>query len=131
MGELDSSLGLAAKALSLYAKRSDVLATNLANADTPNYRARDIDFRRALGQEQSRRQVLDTVVSRPGHMTLGGETGTAALRYRAATQSSLDGNSVDAATERGEFAANAVRYQAALRFVDGRVKSILAAVRGD
>ena len=131
MREVDSSLGLAAKALGLYARRSQVLASNLANADTPNFRARDIDFRQMLGAEQSRIKRVEMARSRPEHLASGGSGGEPALRYRAAAQSSLDGNSVDAAVEQGEFAANAVRYQAALRFVDGRVKSILAAVRGD
>ena len=131
MRELDSSLGLAAKALDVYARRSQVLASNIAHADTPDFRARDIDFRQMLGAEQSRMKRVEMTRSRPDHLVPGGSLGEPVLRYRAASQSSLDGNSVDAAVERGEFAANAVRYQAALRFVDGRVKSILAAVRGD
>ncbi len=131
MPELDASLGLAAKALGVYARRSEVLASNIANADTPDYRARDLDFRQVLGAERSHQQMLTPVRQRAGHMSLAGEGLGGDLRYRVAPQASLDGNSVDTAVEQSEFAANAVRYQAALRFLDGRVKSILAAVRGD
>ena len=132
MNEIDQSLGLAARALQVHARRTELLANNLANADTPNYHARDIDFRAAL------REAATPVPAPSLHTTAANHLQAAAhqdvgqyIRYRVQAQNSLDGNSVDTATEQAQFAANAVRYQAALGFVDGRVKSIMSAIRGE
>jgi len=132
MNEIDRSLGLAARALQVYERRTELLANNLANADTPDYHARDIDFRAALRDAQSTPRTSSLRATAANHLQPAGLQGIDQFtRYRVQGQNSLDGNSVDSATEQAQFAANAVRYQAALGFLDGRVKSIMSAIRGE
>jgi flagellar basal-body rod protein FlgB len=132
--DFDSALGLHAQAMQLRAKRAEVLAQNLANADTPNYKARDIDFRAALEQasralEQPAKAAATT---NPGHQALEGTSALeSALLFRQPLQASLDGNTVDAQKEHAEFMDNALRYQASLQFLSGRLRTLLAAIRGE
>ena len=118
------------KALKVHSQRLDVLANNLANADTPGFKARDIDFRAALSSAQSARgdnAALATTHS--GH--LGGTSDVqASLRWRIPSQPAADGNTVDSDLEQARFGEAAMRYEATLRFVDGRVKSMLTAITG-
>lgn len=129
MPSLDQALGIHPQALMLRARRAELLATNLANADTPNYRARDIDFRRILAGQNSMNTINTT---RDGHF---GPTSNGAfdadLMYRMPDQPSLDQNTVDVAAERARFLDNSLRYQASLRFLDGRFSGIKAALRGE
>lgn len=106
MDLLDQQLGIHANALRLRSQRLDIIASNIANAATPGYKARDLDFRAALdGQVNS-------------------------MRYRVPVQTSLDGNSVELATEQTAFAENAVNYRATLSFLSGRIQTIMAALKG-
>lgn len=138
---LDQAFGLPMQGLKLFEARSQVIANNLANADTPDYSARDIDFREILRQQSG--------LAQDGHANLqlstrGGSGPTAPpvgslplsgsaypLKYRIAGQNAADHNSVEEATEKAAFAENTVRYQAALRFLDGRIKSIQSAIKGE
>lgn len=110
-------------ALNLRAARQEVLAANIANADTPNYLARDLDFASALrGALQAQEApppvaAADTVAGAP-------------LLYRVPAQPSADGNTVDMDVERAQFADNALRYEASLRFVSEKAKDVLAALQG-
>ena len=129
MPSLDQALGIHQHAMMLRARRAEILADNLANADTPNFHARDVDFRGVLqGAENS--VPLD--MTHRGHLGadvdpwLGG-----GLLYRVPAQSSLDQNTVDVAAERARFVENSLRYQASLRFLDGRLSSLKAAFRGE
>ncbi len=128
--DLDSMFGVHADALRLRAQRAEVLAANLANADTPGYQARDIDFRAVLAQASSGASALATTDSR--HLRAGGaSTGGAELMYRTPLAPSLDGNTVDPQVEHAAFAENAVRYQASLQFLDTRIAGIRRALTGD
>ncbi len=116
-----------AQGLLTYSRRAEVLASNLANADTPGYKARDVDFRAVLGAARDGAQVR----TNPRHMASGIGGSGAALLYRYPQQPSLDGNTVEAPIEQAAFADNAMRYQASLRFLDGSVKSLLLAIKGE
>jgi len=131
---LTASLDFQATALSLHAERAKVLASNIANADTPNYQAKDFDFNQALvaatAQSESASAPLRT---HPAHLAGSGAGGTApapALQYRQPLQAALDGNSVDLDTERAAFAENSVRYEATLRFLNSQIKTMLSAING-
>jgi flagellar basal-body rod protein FlgB len=116
-GLLDQQLGIHADALRLRARRMDIIASNIANAATPGYKARDLDFGAALARAGAS----------------GGNTQAAvndALRYRVPVQTSLDGNSVELATEQTAFAENAVNYRATLSFLTGRIQTLMAALKG-
>ncbi len=109
--------GIHGAALEIRAQRMGVLGSNIANAATPGYKARDIDFAAAL--EARLRGVAD-------EQAIG-----AATRYRVPVMSSLDGNTVEMATEQAEFAENAVAYTATLGFLRGRVETVTRAIRGE
>ena len=125
----DAALGSHERALYLQARRTGVLASNLANADTPGYKARDLDFKAALNAAGGAQVHL--AATHAGHLRAPGADlpGGAAL-YRTATHASLDGNTVDVEVEQAAFAQNAVQYQATLKFLGGRFKGMLNALRG-
>jgi flagellar basal-body rod protein FlgB len=126
----DSALGSHEAALKIRARRSELLASNLANADTPNYKARDIDFKAALQQSLDSPLPLET--SNPSHIQLAGlDQPGGPLLYRVPSQPSLDGNTVDEQVEQAAFAENALRYQASLRFLSGRFQGLLTAIKGE
>jgi len=129
MPSLDQALGIHPQALMLRARRAEVLAANLANADTPNYQARDIDFRSVLAGEGDTGRLTAT---HSGHFA-GGIDSLAGgdLMYRVPTQPSLDQNTVDVAAERARFVDNSLRYQASLRFLDGKFSGLKSALRGE
>lgn len=134
---LDSALRFHQDALSYRAARQEVIASNIANADTPGYRARDIgqrdtDFAATLRTAQSGRESgsgLSRTSSRhiaPAAAAPGG----AQVTFRTPLQPTLDGNTVSMDVERAQFADNAVRYEANLMFISGQLKSLLAAIQG-
>ena len=127
----DNTIDLPGRALQLHNRRTELLASNIANSDTPHYKARDINFREALAAQQSQLQTgLDK--TQDGHLSGSGRGSFAALeRYRIPQQNSVDGNTSDPNIEKTAFAENAVRYQAAIKFMDGSVKSMLQAIRGE
>lgn len=118
LDRLTGNIDFQGKALALRSERQKVLASNIANADTPGYQARDIDFAAAL------RQATSPAAG-------SGGTGSTALLYRQPDQPTLDGNTVDLDRERANFADNSVRYEATLRFISQNVKTALSAIRGD
>ncbi len=126
--DIDSALGIHAQALQWRARRLEVLASNLANAETPGYKARDLDFADALETARRGRAVL--AATDPRHLQPAGSQAPA-LRYRIPAQPSLDGNTVDPDLEKAAFAEAVVRYQASLRFLDGKVKGLLRAIKGE
>lgn len=120
-------------ALNLRAARQELIASNIANADTPNYKARDIDFASAMqGALQNSGAALAVAKTAPGH--LGAVTGETVMgspvMYRKPLQPSADGNTVDMDVERAQFADNALRYEASVRFVSDKAKEVLAALQG-
>lgn len=127
---IDKLLGNLPRNLQVYSQRSELLASNLANADTPGFKARDIDFRTVLGAAGDQLAMKTT---RAGH--LGGADAASAeaieTLYRVPVQPSLDGNSVDSEIERGEFTQNAIRYQTTLTFLNGRLQGLRLAIKGE
>jgi flagellar basal-body rod protein FlgB len=109
---IDRQLGIHAAALRLRSQRLDILAGNIANAATPGYKARDLDFGAALAAANN------------------GQGAAPALKFRQPVQSSLDGNTVELATEQTAFADNALRYRASLSFLSGRIQTMMSALKG-
>ena len=132
LGKLDNYLLFNETALSLREKRQAVLASNIANADTPNYKARDFRFGEALSNAMGQSLKLpDTPLALTSPRHIAGQAASieaAPLLYRLPRQPSLDGNTVDMDTERVQFADNSVRYQADLTLISQRIKTMLAAV---
>jgi flagellar basal-body rod protein FlgB len=131
---IDTALGIYPQALVLRARRAEVLAANLANSDTPNYKARDLDFRAALGNARADQEqnAIRLNARHAAHLQAEGATLPGGeLLYRVPSQPSIDGNTVDPQIEYAAFAENALRYQASLTFLGGRIKTLLTAIRGD
>ena len=126
----DKALGIHAEALQLRAKRLELLASNVANSDTPNYKARDIDFRAALSHA-GQSQGVGMARTHPSHMAAGGAAGAAEVQYRVPSQPSLDGNTVDPQLEQAAFVENAVQYQASLDFLNARFRGLRNALKGE
>lgn len=112
----DSLFGVHGQALAVRSQRMGVLASNIANASTPGYKARDIDFQAALSGAQG--GSMDTAID-------------AATLYRVPLQPSADGNTVDLSTEQTAFAENAVAYQTTLAFLNGRINTLTRALKGE
>jgi flagellar basal-body rod protein FlgB len=129
--KLDNALGIHASALSLRARRSELLAANLANADTPHYKARDIDFKAVLTEVQDAQQGNGLRLTHARHLTTAGAAGSPDPLYRIPLQPSVDGNTVDAQREKAEYMQNAIQYQASLHFIDGQIQTLRTAIRGD
>jgi flagellar basal-body rod protein FlgB len=134
--KLTNALDFHGKALVVRAERQRTIASNIANADTPGYVARDLNFREAMNQAISPdAQGLArpaSGASDPRHIPLAAQ-GTSlgsSLDYATQTQPSMDGNSVDLDRERGNFVDNAVRYESTLRFINGYSRTILSAIQG-
>jgi flagellar basal-body rod protein FlgB len=121
INRLSDSLDFQAQALSLRAERQRLIASNIANADTPGYVARDFDFARAL------REASSSQSAQAGNA--GAARSNAVLRYSAPSQTNLDNNSVDMDRERAAFAENAVKFEATLRFINGSVRTMLDAMK--
>jgi len=123
MANGETLFGLHGTALALRSQRLALLASNIANAATPNYKARDIDFNKALEAATS------------GSSGNGGtnvdQAARGALGYRVPLEASLDGNTVELATEQTQFAENAVKYRTTLSFLEGRIGTIMSALRGE
>jgi flagellar basal-body rod protein FlgB len=122
-------------ALNLRAFRQQLLASNIANAETPGYKARDIDFAAALRDASEGRTgslAANSALNATNDRHLGGaaQTAPAPVLYRGAQQPSVDGNTVDMDAERNRFAENAVHYDANLTFINAQIKLMLAALQG-
>jgi flagellar basal-body rod protein FlgB len=141
LNRITNQIDFNAEALKLRSERQRVLASNIANADTPGYQARDINFREALRDATSHILQRDpSAQARPaadrpsltqtGHMastTVGGGT---SLLYRLPTQASFDSNTVDVDRETANLAENTLKYEATLRFLNGQIKSMNLAING-
>lgn len=129
--KLDAALRFHQEALNLRARRQEVLSSNIAHADTPNYKARDFDFSSTLTQAVERgRQSMSLATTSSRH--LAGEAtvmNDAELLYRVPTQSSIDGNTVEMDVERINFAENTVRYESNLTVLSAQIKSMLSAIQ--
>lgn len=133
VSKLDDALRFQQAALNLRSARQELLASNIANADTPNYKARDVDFASALRNAMAGAPVeLPAVKTSPMHLEggYGASLMGAPVMYRKPVQPSADGNTVDMDVERAQFADNALRYEASVMFVNAKLKGILTAIQG-
>lgn len=130
---IDQHLGTLRNVANLRTYRQEVLASNIANADTPNYKARDIDFSAALKNALAGRGNGDLSVAKTSarHLDGAGGSGPAPVLYRRDTQPSADGNTVDMDIERSQFAENAIFYEAGVTFISGRLRTMMAAIQGN
>lgn len=134
LDKLTQGLNFHGNALLVRAERQRAIASNIANADTPGYVARDVNFAAAMREaSQGHSPLAGAATTDPRHMPLptaqfGG--GQSTLGYARQTQPSLDNNTVDLDSERANFVDNAVRYEATLRFINGQAKGMLSAIQG-
>jgi flagellar basal-body rod protein FlgB len=135
IGKLDEYMRFNEAALNIRSNRQQVLASNIANADTPNYKARDIDFASAMAAAVNKGGAASGLATTaPNHMT-GAQNGATLsdgtpLLYRQPAQGSVDGNTVDMDVERNQFADNALRYEAGITMINGQIRGMLAAIQG-
>jgi len=128
----DSALGIHADALRIRSQRAELLASNLANTDTPNYKARDIDFQSAMKMAASGQSTGGMQTSHVNHIQpSSAQFNNPAVQFRIGMQDSLDGNTVDEQVEQAQFMQNSVQYQASLDFLGARFKGLLSAIRGE
>lgn len=116
------------KALGIRNQRNEILASNIANAATPNYKARDIDFEVELARSLS---VGPITTSNSAHFAVGSKNLPGKVQYREPLQPSMDGNTVELAVEQMEFAENSIRYQTSLNFINGKLAGLMGAIRGE
>jgi flagellar basal-body rod protein FlgB len=138
--QMTNGLDFHSKALVLRAERQRVIASNIANADTPGYVARDLNFREAMANASGSSSTLarpetPTATTHSAHIPIGGMSigslgSNNGLAYTVQSQPSADGNSVDLDRERANFVDNSVRYESTLRFINGYSKTILSAIQG-
>lgn len=149
--QMTDALDFHGRALQLRASRQETISSNIANADTPNFKARDFDFSAALREangmapaDSGMREALPaaegglpTVALARTHrrhraMGMGAmHNGQPELKYVNPEQPSMDGNTVDLNRERAQFSQNAVGYEASLRFLNGRIRTMMTAIRGE
>ncbi len=120
-------------AMILRARRSSILASNIANADTPNYKARDIDFKSVLGSldKPATGDSLSLASTHRGHISGTASVGHSNLQYRNPLHASLDGNTVDSHVEQARFAENALQYQTSYTFLNGKIQGMINAIKGE
>lgn len=123
----DKALGIHPQVLSMRERRGEVLAANLANADTPGYKARDLDFKSILKQNIPLAQTMER--TQPGHLAPQ-QLLESRLLYRNPNEVSLDGNTVETNVEQAKYAENAVQYQASLQFINNKFSGLMTALRG-
>ena len=129
---IDNFLGVHAQALTLESRRTELLAANLANSETPNYKARDLDFKAAMANAAAPASgALPLRVTQAAHQA-GGAAGAddPAVLYRVPMAPALDGNTVDEQLEQAAFAENSVRYQATLTLLSGKLRALMTAITG-
>ncbi|MBK1723674.1 flagellar basal body rod protein FlgB [Thiocystis violacea] len=128
---LDKALGILPASVMLQARRTELLASNLANADTPDYKSRDFHFSETLAAIEGTGDGLKLARTQATHLTLPGQDTSLEpdVLYRIPAQPSLDGNTVDPQLERAAFAENSMHYQSTLEFLNRRVSGIRAALR--
>ena len=127
MNMIDNALGVHAQALGLRSKRMEVLARNIANADTPHFKAKDLDFRSVL--KQTKEATLNTTSYL--HLPIPMDENPSGEKYRIPFNASFDGNTVEMNIEQAKFGQVAADYQATLNILENRVSGIRRALRGD
>ncbi|MGH8214405.1 MAG: flagellar basal body rod protein FlgB [Rhodanobacteraceae bacterium] len=128
----DPLFGIHARALDVWQRRAEAIAGNLANADTPEYKARDVDFRKVLAEAGGNSDQLPLAAPSPGQIGGAGDSanGDIPLAWRTPMQPSMDGNTVDTQVEQAAYAANSVHYQASLTFITAQINMLRTAITG-
>jgi flagellar basal-body rod protein FlgB len=128
----ESALGIHESALRVRGQRAGVLANNLANVDTPNYKARDLDFKQILNQKVTESNQFNMQSTNERHISLGGAFGEDSdLLYRTPQQPSIDGNTVEDQIEHAEYMKNTLAFQASFQFLNSKFQGLKSAIRGD
>jgi flagellar basal-body rod protein FlgB len=125
----DKAFGIHDKALLLFERRTQLLSENIANADTPGYKARDIDFDKVLQNAQG--QKLKMQATHQGHIDPSQQAFAEDVQYRKVEQSAADGNTVDVQKEKAAFAENSMRYQTTMHILSRRISGLKNAFRGE
>ena len=128
---INSAFGVHEQAMHLQARRAQLLSQNLANSDTPGYKAKDIDFKDALKSVSDGNLETPLKATQTGHIQPKGFFMGVEEMYRLPTQSSLDGNTVEPHVEMGEFTENSMRYLMTLRIMSGKINGMLSAIKGE
>lgn len=130
INKLDNEVNFHQRALGLRSKRQEILSSNVANADTPNFKARDINFSSVLNRKISSDSANNKLVTTsPKHIRLRSDDVVDDALYRIPQQPSVDGNTVEMDTERAKFADNSLRYNASVTFISGKFRSLLSAIQ--
>lgn len=128
----DKALGIHESALKVRGERASVLANNLANVDTPNFKARDLDFKAALNQaQQGKSSGFAVEVTQQKHFGGMGFEEDPTVKYRVPNQPSIDGNTVEDQIEHAEYMKNALALQASFQFLNSKFKGLTSAIRGE
>lgn len=125
----DKAFGVHDDALLLFERRTRLIAENITNADTPNYKARDIDFNAALANAKAMQVSMNA--THEGHMNLSSNIIDQQIQYKTPNQNSADGNTVNVQEEQAAFAENAVRYQTTLNILSRRISGLINAFKGE
>ncbi|ELY5806471.1 flagellar basal body rod protein FlgB [Cronobacter sakazakii] len=134
LDKLDAALRFQQEAINLRAQRQEILAANIANADTPGYQARDIDFasqlKKVMDQGRASSSTMTLAMTSSRHIPAQASTGASLdLLYRVPDQPSMDGNTVDMDRERTQFADNSLKYQTDLQVLGGQIKSMMSVLQ--
>ena len=131
--DLDSAFGVHQYGMLVRSKRAEILSNNIANVDTPAFKARDIDFKQAIKQALNEDTASQLKTTNPKHISEGLDLGNSfsELLYRNPVQPSVDGNTVDSNIEKAKFTENAIQYQASVQFLSGRIKSLIKSIKGE
>ena len=127
----DSAFGIHERALDLRGQRLEVISRNIANADTPHFKAQDVDFKQILNDAQSGRSLSATHAGHIQSSGSSGSSGQAGLVYTIPFNTALDGNTVEMSVEQARYGKAAAQYQATLRFIEGKISGVRKALRGD
>lgn len=131
MNKLDDYMRFHELSLSIRSQRQQLLASNIANADTPQYKARDLDFNAAMSLALTRTQAAQSLSkTAPAHVAGASLVAGMQPGYRKEVQGNVDGNTVDMDVERNAFTENALRYEASLTMINMQIKSLLTAIQG-
>ena len=128
---IDNAFGIHENAMHLQTRRAQLLSQNLANSDTPGYKAKDIDFKSALNSFKNGEMKAPLNATSSGHIQPKGYFMGVESMYRQPMQPSLDGNTVEPHVEMSEFTENSMRYLMTLRIMSGRINGMLSAIRGE
>lgn len=127
----ESALGIHESALRVRGQRASVLADNLANVDTPNYKARDLDFKQMLAQKMTPAGRFDLQTTSANHIGGGFAMDDGHTLYRVPNQPSIDGNTVEDQIEHAEYMKNALAFQASFTFLNSKFTGLTSAIRGE